>query len=1303
MSETREWKYPVGTVRERSDGKYIKTHDNGLMDSIINPWMKVTDIPEIFLQLFNECDRLGRSIFNHKDPIEGELWLDKEMNEFKTSRGVEFSADDFKKYSPYSSRTYGYDFHSELSQRYLADLIARNEFIKNSLEELNDKKREDLHNKGQVADTIELTEDEIKGIKSKAKSIYAEKLKTLTFEDTEELVKQLTKVNDYLDKGFDLQEEQKDLYEESQKLISDLKGNQYIDIDLIKERLKNIFLKLDIVYGDNWGIINTLTKKLNKSFDYYIKKFESQLSERELSILESKGINIYSDTDTFYNDLQNKFLDEEAFEPKYIVGELISSFNPYETKYKDYEVVSVKEREGEVGLYDIKYKDTITGIESERFRIPYEELERVFILKNFPDLSIPLKLRFNKLYNKEIEGDWSIQDLITLQVIERVSNYLPNGHLLNNDFIKIFKKEDVLKYEGNKYAYFSERRKEIYLSNKASRYSQRSADINNGSEVASVLIHEIGHGVATKLGKGHNENARGLMKFKKFVKACGWSWEQFQGSADRGWLVTNTMDQMKRFGSFKDTPLISEYAGSSPNEAFAEYYSFYSQYKKEIDALLKGDDSQLQKVEKPKITETKTQFSDFDKGINISVNDIDNILLKNKRDFKTHIKSDLLDSFNKSIHNIKSDEINPYKVISHKSPKSFTSDNYQSPNPIFTVFDTISGKHEVIKKEEPISGTKVTGLIEKKGNHHYIDLKGEKLSVGELIYYELDGEKYKGRIVKENNGGKNYIRNSKIESFVQHKLDDNAYIHTANKYLRRDTPTYSISKEVYNILSEAGYSSEQIQAYTLKKLGDKKIPKAKVDNNNNSEFHKGLLYCGEVVTSNVIKRNSHVFREMKEIWESEELKKALNDMFDDKSDNVEKASSIMSLSSFFKPFVDVIRNALQNDKKTEEKEKTIYSDVLVRNIYGDILFLERGTVNDDYPGKYCLPGGHVEKGETPEEGAARELFEETSLEVDEITPLRFVKSWSDDKSIIYYYEYLITGKTPEKLYLDNEEHFRYEFVKVEDLDKHDYIFDLKDKIKTYLWPNLTHNFNNYYNSETQNNPYPQKDLFNRLEQEKDNIEIQPVEIEQDRGNKGCLMLDIESLDIREAQTLIRQDDLVLVDKIDNRLLGIEDELHITILYGIHDDEVIPKQLLESIDLNNISFDIKEFSLFEAESYDVLKLTIESESLISLNQFLRTMYNYTNKYPDYKAHLTLGYLRKGLGKIYCDALNKLYPKTGDCKIIGLTYSDRDRKKYRLYKNPSQEIIENQFNKGEIDEEIYYNYLINNTIDKMIVEN
>jgi len=137
---------------------------------------------------------------------------------------------------------------------------------------------------------------------------------------------------------------------------------------------------------------------------------------------------------------------------------------------------------------------------------------------------------------------------------------------------------------------------------------------------------------------------------------------------------------------------------------------------------------------------------------------------------------------------------------------------------------------------------------------------------------------------------------------------------------------------------------------------------------------------------------------------------------------------------------------------------------------------------------------------------------------------------------------------------------------------------------------------------------------------------------------SCLMLDCPFLldDIREhIHSAICPCDVYD----DEPGHGIEEETHITVLYGIHTEKFA--DVLDVVDLKPCSFKIKDISLFSNEKYDVLKLGITSKDLTQLNKQCRESLDYTNSNDDYKAHITVAYLRPGTGKQYtklkCDLI------------------------------------------------------------------
>tara|TARA_R110002020_G_scaffold90534_27_gene220521 strand:+ start:7861 stop:8403 length:543 start_codon:yes stop_codon:yes gene_type:complete len=94
--------------------------------------------------------------------------------------------------------------------------------------------------------------------------------------------------------------------------------------------------------------------------------------------------------------------------------------------------------------------------------------------------------------------------------------------------------------------------------------------------------------------------------------------------------------------------------------------------------------------------------------------------------------------------------------------------------------------------------------------------------------------------------------------------------------------------------------------------------------------------------------------------------------------------------------------------------------------------------------------------------------------------------------------------------------------------------------------------------------------------------------------------------------------------------GREYESHITALYGIHTNNVDVIKGKMSDTKTPFKFKFKGLSLFENEDFDVLKFDIESEDLINLNKKLREL-DYTSSYKDYKPHLTVAYVKSGMGK------------------------------------------------------------------------
>lgn len=147
-------------------------------------------------------------------------------------------------------------------------------------------------------------------------------------------------------------------------------------------------------------------------------------------------------------------------------------------------------------------------------------------------------------------------------------------------------------------------------------------------------------------------------------------------------------------------------------------------------------------------------------------------------------------------------------------------------------------------------------------------------------------------------------------------------------------------------------------------------------------------------------------------------------------------------------------------------------------------------------------------------------------------------------------------------------------------------------------------------------------------------------------SKGCVMLYFDFPTITKIQKEIDPEDIFHGEG-DNKF-GLEDEPHCTILYGL-DPEVSTKQVKEITENEEFSYcKIHDISLFKNE-YDVLKFEVKSKKLHQLNKKLEKL-PFENDYPEYKPHLTIGYLKKGKGEKYLDKFKFLEYDLFPSKIV-----------------------------------------------------
>lgn len=162
---------------------------------------------------------------------------------------------------------------------------------------------------------------------------------------------------------------------------------------------------------------------------------------------------------------------------------------------------------------------------------------------------------------------------------------------------------------------------------------------------------------------------------------------------------------------------------------------------------------------------------------------------------------------------------------------------------------------------------------------------------------------------------------------------------------------------------------------------------------------------------------------------------------------------------------------------------------------------------------------------------------------------------------------------------------------------------------------------------------------------------------------GCLMvfLSVENKDWKDLQSLIKEEDLYTEEE--DSSYGREDEPHVTILYGLHDD--IEDKDIEK-DIKNIiepKIEFKSISMFENEKFDVLKFDVKKGELDKLNK-LFSEYPNTNSFPDYHPHCTIAYLKKGTGaKIIKEAKTFVNMNIVPNKLV-YSKADKTKKSYKF---------------------------------------
>ena len=170
-------------------------------------------------------------------------------------------------------------------------------------------------------------------------------------------------------------------------------------------------------------------------------------------------------------------------------------------------------------------------------------------------------------------------------------------------------------------------------------------------------------------------------------------------------------------------------------------------------------------------------------------------------------------------------------------------------------------------------------------------------------------------------------------------------------------------------------------------------------------------------------------------------------------------------------------------------------------------------------------------------------------------------------------------------------------------------------------------------------------------------------VKESRDKYGCLMLKIDFPNwTKFVESYVKPEDIY-----DDaaKQYGYEYEPHVTVLYGFHNDVDIEmvKRIAELVK-NPVKISTNEIDTFSTPQFDVVKFKIVSPVLSKLNEVMKKHFKYTTSHEDYNSHMTIAYVKKGLGQKYMNKLSKTITLSSD--IFTYSYPDGSKEEFSIKK-------------------------------------
>lgn len=160
-------------------------------------------------------------------------------------------------------------------------------------------------------------------------------------------------------------------------------------------------------------------------------------------------------------------------------------------------------------------------------------------------------------------------------------------------------------------------------------------------------------------------------------------------------------------------------------------------------------------------------------------------------------------------------------------------------------------------------------------------------------------------------------------------------------------------------------------------------------------------------------------------------------------------------------------------------------------------------------------------------------------------------------------------------------------------------------------------------------------------------------LESKKYEYGCVLVDYNFTNWSEILKSIDKNDTY---EKEGKNYGLQDRPHLTLLYGLHDtvtDQEI-QNCFKGFYEDDFKVEISGVSIFENPEFDVVKLGIvDNPKLQEIYSKLSELPN-SNKFPEYKPHITIGFLKPGTGHKYVNP--KYTYKITSIKKIAYTRPD-----------------------------------------------